>query len=63
MSASSVSRTITEAMMVPADLTGEDLLKHLSQTATGEYLVMDRTSGVVVGVLSARDVNSVLTGR
>ena len=50
-------------MMVPADLTGEDLLKHLSQTATGEYLVMDRASGVVIGVLSARDVNSVLTGK
>lgn len=63
VSASSVSRTITEEMMVPADLTGEDLLKRLSQSATGEYLVMDRASGVVVGVLSARDVNSVLTGK
>jgi Zn-dependent protease len=63
VSASSVSRTITDGMMVPDDLTGEDLLKHLSQTATGEYLVMDRASGVVIGVLSARDVNSMLTGR
>jgi len=57
VAASAVSRTLEEGLMVPDDLSGEALLHRLSGTVSSEYLVIDRL-GVVVGVLSARDVNA-----
>jgi CBS domain-containing protein len=52
---SSVARRLEPALVLSADLRGEDLLKALQASPATEYLVLDPT-GAVYGVLSTSDV-------
>ncbi len=57
--ASSVMRQLEDGLLLKGDLEGETLLNRLSALPAGEYLVVD-DGNVVLGVLSARDVNAAL---
>lgn len=56
---SSVTRQLEDGLLINGELEGENLLNRLSGVPAGEYLVVDKAN-VVLGVLSARDVNAKL---
>jgi Zn-dependent protease len=56
---SSVTRQLEDGLLINGELEGEALLNRLSGLPAGEYLVVDK-GNVVLGVLSARDVNAKL---
>jgi Zn-dependent protease/CBS domain-containing protein len=57
----SVARTIDQGLILNADLQGMALLDALRRNPASEYLLVE-TSGQVVGVLAARDLDQVLAG-
>ena len=57
----SVARRLESGLVLPTDLSGEDMLAALQQTPATEYLVQD-PDGRVQGVLSASDVQRAFSG-
>jgi CBS domain-containing protein len=59
--AGSMARSIDPGLILNADLQGMALLDALRRTPASEYLLVDST-GQVVGVLAARDLDQVFAG-
>jgi Zn-dependent protease/CBS domain-containing protein len=59
--AGSMARTIEPSLVLPADLSGMALLEAMRRAPASEYLLVE-PSGQVYGVLTARDLDSVLAG-
>ena len=53
---SSVSRTMEEGLMFPADIAGEPLIRAMQRTPATEYLLVE-PDGSVFGVLTSEDVD------
>jgi Zn-dependent protease len=53
---SSVSRTMAEGMMFPADIGGESLVRAMQRTPASEYLLVE-SDGSIYGVLTTHDVD------
>ena len=51
-----VARSIEPGLMLPADITGEDLVRAMQRTPATEYLLLE-TDGGVYGVLTTSDVD------
>lgn len=54
---STVARTLTDGLALPADLAGEDLVAALTRTPAAEYVLVE-PDGRLYGVLSAADVDA-----
>lgn len=54
---STVARTLTDGLTLPADIAGEDLIRAISRMPSGEYLLLDR-DGSIFGVLTTADVDA-----
>lgn len=52
----SVSRTVEEGLLLPADITGEALVRAMQKTPAAEYLLVE-PDGSVFGVLTTEDVD------
>lgn len=52
---STLARRLEPGLRIPAELTGEDLIRRLDATPATEYLVVE-PDGAIVGILSAADV-------
>ncbi|MFI6818019.1 site-2 protease family protein [Nonomuraea sp. NPDC050328] len=61
LTAASLSRTLEPAMVLAADLTGEELIEAMRQAPSAEYLLVER-GGEIFGVLATADVNRVFSG-
>jgi Zn-dependent protease len=59
--AGSLARTIDSGLVLPADLSGIDLLEAVRRTPATEYLLVE-PSGQVFGVLSASDLDHAFAG-
>ncbi len=59
--AGALARTLGPGMVLPADLTGMDLIKAVQQTPASEYLLIE-PSGQVVGVLASADLDLAFAG-
>lgn len=57
LSTGSVARTLEPGMTLPADLSGEELVRAMQQTPASEYVLME-PDGSVLGVLAAADVTT-----
>jgi Zn-dependent protease/CBS domain-containing protein len=57
----SLARTLEPNLIIPADLSGIELLNALRRSPASEYLLVE-PSGQVYGVLAARDVEQAFTG-
>lgn len=57
----SLARTLEPNLIIPADLSGIELLNALRRTPASEYLLVE-PSGQVYGVLAARDVEMAFAG-
>jgi len=55
--ASAVSRTLTEGLVLPADIAGEDLVRAMARTPASEYVLVE-ADGSVYGLLATADVDS-----
>jgi Zn-dependent protease len=53
---STVARTLEEGLRLPAGIGGEDLIRAISASPSGEYLLLD-PDGSIFGVLSTADVD------
>jgi Zn-dependent protease/CBS domain-containing protein len=53
---SAVSRTLEDGLLLPADIAGEELVRAMSRTPAGEYVLLE-ADGSVYGVLSTEDVD------
>ena len=53
---SAVSRGIEDGLVLPADIFGEDLVRAMSRTPAGEYLLVEQ-DGSIYGVLATDDVD------
>jgi Zn-dependent protease len=53
---STVARTLEEGLRLPAGIGGEDLIRAISASPAGEYLLLD-PDGSIFGVLSTADVD------
>ena len=53
---SSVSRTLEEGLVLPADIAGEDLIRAMSHTPAEEYVLVEE-DGSLFGVLATVDVD------
>jgi CBS domain containing-hemolysin-like protein len=56
-----VSRPLNPGLILPANLTGNDLLNAVRATPATEYLVVHR-DGSPAGILSSADLAAALTG-
>jgi CBS domain-containing protein len=56
----SLARTLEPNLIIPADLSGIELLNALRRTPASEYLLVE-PSGQVYGVLAARDLDQALS--
>jgi Zn-dependent protease/CBS domain-containing protein len=54
---STVARTLSEGLSLPADLGGEQLIEALSRTRAAEYVLVE-ADGSIYGVLSTADVDA-----
>ncbi|MCG5214925.1 site-2 protease family protein [Streptosporangium sp. KLBMP 9127] len=61
VTAGSLARSLEPSLVLPADLTGEELIDAMRDTPAGEYLLVER-GGEVYGVLTTADVNRVFSG-
>lgn len=52
----SVARTLEDGLLLPADIAGEDLVRALSDTPSGEYVLVEE-DGSIYGLLSSVDVD------
>lgn len=57
VSTSNVARRLGDGMTLPADITGEDLIKAITRTPAPEYLLVE-TDGSIYGVLATADVDA-----
>ena len=57
MPVSAVARTLTEGLVLPADIAGEDLVRAMSRTPASEYVLVEQ-DGTVYGLLATRDVDT-----
>jgi hypothetical protein len=57
----SLARTIEPGMVLPADLSGMDLIDAVRRAPASEYLLIE-PSGQVYGVLAATDLDHVFAG-
>jgi Zn-dependent protease/CBS domain-containing protein len=53
----SIARTMAEGLVLPADLSGEDLVRAMARTPASEYLLVE-TDGSVYGLLATADVDA-----
>lgn len=53
---SSVTRTVEEGMVLPADIVGEELIRAMSRTPAEEYVLVE-PDGTIYGVLATADVD------
>jgi Zn-dependent protease/CBS domain-containing protein len=53
---SSVCRTLEDGLVLPADIAGEELVRAMSRTPAGEYVLLEE-DGSLYGVLSTGDVD------
>jgi Zn-dependent protease/CBS domain-containing protein len=53
---SAVARTLEDGLLLPADIAGEELVRAMSRTPAGEYVLLE-PDGSVYGVLSTEDVD------
>jgi Zn-dependent protease len=56
MATSTVARDIGDGLRLPADISGEDLVRAITETPAGEYLLVE-PDGSVYGVLTTADVD------
>jgi Zn-dependent protease/CBS domain-containing protein len=61
VSVSTVARTLEPGLVIPAGLTGEELIRTLEATASTEYLVVEN-DGAIYGILATSDVHKALAG-
>jgi Zn-dependent protease len=54
---SSVARSLTEGLVLPADVAGEDLVRAMARTPASEYLLVE-PDGSLYGLLVAADVDA-----
>lgn len=54
---SAVARTLSEGLVLPADIVGEDLVRAMGRTPASEYVLVE-DDGSVYGLLSTADVDS-----
>jgi len=54
---SAVARTITEGLVLPADIAGEDLVRAMARVPASEYVLVE-PDGTVFGLLSTTDVDT-----
>lgn len=57
MSVVSVARSLTDGLMLPADMAGEDLVRAMSRTPSDEYVLVE-PDGSVYGLLTTADVDA-----
>lgn len=55
--ASAVARTLSDGLVLPADIAGEDLVRAMARTPASEYVLVEQ-DGAVYGLLSTSDVDS-----
>jgi Zn-dependent protease/CBS domain-containing protein len=55
--ASSIARTLTPDLVLPADIAGEDLVRSMGRTPASEYLLVE-DDGSVYGLLATSDVDA-----
>jgi Zn-dependent protease len=55
--ASTISRTLTDGLVLPADISGEDLVRAMGRTPASEYLLVEE-DGSVYGLLATSDVDA-----
>jgi Zn-dependent protease/CBS domain-containing protein len=53
---SSIARTLTEGLLLPADIVGEDLVRAMARTPASEYVLVE-PDGSVYGLLATADVD------
>jgi hypothetical protein len=56
-----MARTLEPSLVLPADLSGLELLNAIARAPATEYLLVE-PSGQVYGVLAARDVDQAFAG-
>ncbi len=56
LAVSTVARTLDDGLRLPADLSGEPLIRAMQRTPASEYLLVE-PDGSVFGVLVAEDVD------
>jgi Zn-dependent protease/CBS domain-containing protein len=54
---SAVARTLTDGLVLPVDIVGEDLVRAMARTPASEYVLVEQ-DGSVYGLLSTTDVDS-----
>jgi Zn-dependent protease len=54
---STVARTLTDGLALPADIDGEELIRAITRTPAAEYLLLE-SDGSVYGVLATADVDA-----
>jgi CBS-domain-containing membrane protein len=54
---STVARSLTEGLVLPADIAGEDLVRAMARTPASEYVLVE-PDGSVYGVLATTDVDT-----
>lgn len=57
MPASAIARTLSEGLVLPAEIAGEDLVRALGHTPASEYVLVE-PDGAVYGLLSTADVDA-----
>lgn len=57
MPVSTIARTLTEGLVLPADIVGEDLVRAMARTPASEYVLVE-DDGSVYGLLATSDVDS-----
>lgn len=57
VASSAVARTLTEGLVLPADIVGEDLVLAMARTPASEYVLVE-ADGTVYGLLATADVDS-----
>jgi CBS domain-containing protein len=57
MPVSTIARTLTEGLVLPADIVGEDLVRAMARTPASEYVLVE-SDGSVYGLLATTDVDS-----
>lgn len=55
--ASAVARTVSDGLVLPADIVGEDLVRAMARTPASEYVLVE-PDGSVYGLLATADVDS-----
>lgn len=57
MPASAIARSLSEGLVLPADIVGEDLVRAMGRTPASEYVLVEQ-DGSVYGLLATNDVDA-----